>query len=172
MNYIDIIAIVVVALGLILGVLIGFRKKAFNKIVVLIAMAASLWVSFGFLDMVLATDWYQSFMNETLQNEVLGKWIAFLALYIVSSLVLSLLLWLITLPLAHLLTDSNGVLCRVLGGINGLIFSFSLVVIALVIIASIPSLKDSIEGLNESGSFSLSLSIYNYLSSLFGASAA
>lgn len=168
MNYIDIIALVVVALGLILGVLIGFRKKAFNTLVVLVAMAASLWVSFAFLDMVLSTDWYQSFMLETLQNEVLGKWIAFLALYIVSSLVLSLVLWLITLPLSHLLTDSNGVLSHLLGGFNGLLFSFSLVVVALVIIASIPSLKDSIEGLNESGSFSLSLSIYDYLSRLFG----
>lgn len=172
MNYIDIIAIVVVALGLVLGVLIGFRKKAFNKVLVLLSMAIALWVSFAFLDLVISTDWYQRFMLETLRNEVFGKWIAFLALYIVSSLLLSFLLWLITLPLSHLLTDSNGVLCRVLGGLNGLIFSFSLVVVALVIIASIPSLKDSIDGLSESGSFSLSLSIYDYLSSLFGASAA
>lgn len=167
MNYIDIIAIVVVALGTLLGIIVGFRKKAFNSILATFALVGSIWIASFIMRPFVEMEWYQTFALETLKNESLAGWILYIACYLVSVIALGLLLKLITLPLAKLLTDKDGLLCHILGGINGFVFSFSLMVVVLLILSSIPDVRDSIEGLKEANSFSFSLSIYDYFLSLF-----
>lgn len=168
MNYIDIIAIIVIALGTILGIFIGFRKKHFNSIIATISTGISLWVASLILKPVTQTDWYRDFATNVIKNETVASWIGFVALYLVCLIVIGLLLKLLTLPLMKLLTNEQGVLSHILGGIHGLVISISLVAFALIIAASIPSIRDSIEGLSESNSFSLSLTLYDYFVAIFG----